>query len=163
MKTITYHTEKEIKIGIMVVIFITIIFTTFRIKELQLNNRSYGDPGRADRTELINNPIPSMPLADADLIEEPDPAAVTLKASGAASANELAVQLKTWINDNAYWSQEEVESDKELDYKMITSLKNGSYFNDETFEELPVSNKAELTTQIKLSLANGDYWNEDNN
>ncbi len=192
MKTITYNTEKEIRVGIMIAIFTVAIFATIKVREFQMKDTYMVEETRADRIEYIHSTIPVLPYADAKLIEEPAPLAANPTAADAASANELAVQLKTWINTKSYWSKEEVENEKELATQMTTCLKNGSYFSDETFDELPadnekeltrsmttslkngtyfsdetseeepVENRAALTTQMKLSLASGDYWNEDN-
>ena len=192
MKTITYNTEKEIRVGIMIAIFTVAIFATIKVREFQMKDTYMVEETRADRIEYIHSTIPVLPYADAKLIEEPAPLAANPTAADAASANELAVQLKTWINTKSYWSKEEVENEKELATQMTTCLKNGSYFRDETFDELPadnekeltrsmttslkngtyfsdetseeepVENRAALTTQMKLSLASGDYWNEDN-
>ena len=162
MKTIAYNTGKEVRVGIIITLFMVAIFATIKVREFQTKDSYMTEETRIDRIEFIHNTIPVLPFADAKLIEEPAPAAATPTMVKAVSTKELAVQLKTWISNKSYWLQEEAENKQELAHQMTTCLKNGSYFSDETFEEEPVENRAALTTQIKLSLASGDYWNEDN-
>jgi hypothetical protein len=162
MKTITYNTEKEIRVGIMIAIFTVAIFATIKVREFQMKDTYMVEETRADRIEYIHSTIPVLPYADAKLIEEPAPLAATPTAADAASARELAVQMETWINTKSYWSQEEVESEKELVHKMTTCLKNGSYFSDETFDELPADNEKELTHKMTTNLKNGTYFSDEN-
>ena len=163
MKTITYNAEKEIRVGIMIAIIITAVFTTLKVKELQINNSNSAQTMRADPIGITNSSYPALPLADARLIEEPVQAAGTTTTSNAASENgiELAVQMKTWINNKAYWNAEEAESEKVLGHFMTTCLKNGTFFSDEAFDELPAENEKELSLKMISNLKYGNYFSDE--
>ncbi len=193
MKTLSYNTEKEIRNGIMIVVFATVIFTTFKIKELQLNDLKSTEALRAAHIEMATNNFAAFPVADAKLIEEPAKAFETPTDSKVVSGNEIAVQMKTWMTTNSYWNDEEAANEQELvlqmtnnlrngtyfkdeiDYenqsdatsevtRLITSsLRNGKYFSDKTDAEVPASNQPELATQLKLSLASGNFWSGEKN
>ena len=77
MKTLSYNTEKEIRVGIMIIVIITALLTTFKIRELQVNNANSFESVRPGSIETTNT-LPMMPLADAKLIEEPAPVPVLL-------------------------------------------------------------------------------------
>ena len=99
MKTLSYNTEKEIRVGFMIIVIITAVFTTFKIKELQLNDANSVETIRARSLEMTYSNSTSLPLADAKLIDEPVAVAQTPAGVDAASGNEVAVQLKTWMNN----------------------------------------------------------------
>ena len=175
MKTLSYNTEKEIRVGFMIIVIITAVFTTFKIKELQLNDANSVETIRAHRIEMTNRNSTSLPLADAKLIEEPVTVAQTPAGADVASENEVAVQLKTWMNNKAYWNEEEVENEKALTQQMTSWLKNGTFFSDETLDEpsagkveyqsnnIREGHNAELTSRMKTWIACGNYWGEASN
>ena len=71
MRTTTYSTEKEISVGIMIVVFTLAIFTTVKVKELQVNGANNYEEMKTDRTEIYYHSFPLAPVADAKLIDEP--------------------------------------------------------------------------------------------
>ena len=177
MKTLSYHTEKEIRVGITIVVFIMAVFATIKVRELQLSGTNYTEDMSTNRTELSLNKFSTMPLADARLIEEPIQASEN-QTNTAASVNEheLALQLKTWVNSGEYWSNENTENNEELTIQMTTWLKNGTYFKSGDAEELPTSSLEnqsctvkkgnrdinnpgeDLASQMKTWITRGDYW-----
>ena len=175
MKTLSYNTEKEIKVGFMIIVIVAAVITILKIKELQFNDANSVETIRASRIEMNNRNSTSFPLADAKLIEEPGTVAQTPVGADVASGNEVAVQLKTWMNNKAYWNEEEVENEKALTQQMSTWLKNGTFFSDETFGESSTGKveyqsdnagegyNMELNSQMKTWIAYGNYWSEASN
>jgi hypothetical protein len=162
MKTTTYNTEKEIRIGIMIAVIISAVFTTFKVRELQLTNTYSTETMSMNPIGLTSSSFTSSPLADAKLIEEPAQAAETLEtAGGAGSRDELAVQMKTWMNNKAYWSDEQTENEEDLTHYMTSCLKNGTFFSDEIFDESPATNEKGLTTKLISNLMSGSYFSND--
>ncbi len=168
MKTLSYNTEKEIRVGIMIIVIITALLTTFKIRELQVNNANSFESVRPGSIEMTNT-LPMMPLADAKLIEEPAPVSNTSAIKDLATKNELAVQMKNWINNQTYWNEDVVENEKTLTLQMTGWLKNGTFYSDETFDN-PSAGKVkdqlsntEIASQMKTWIACGNYWNETSN
>ena len=81
--------------------------------------------------------------------------------STTTQVKELAVQMKTWINNKAYWNAEEAESEKVLGHFMTTCLKNGTFFSDEAFDELPAENEKELSLKMISNLKYGNYFSDE--
>ena len=182
MKTLSYHTEKEIRIGITIVVFIMAVFATIKVRELQLSEKNYAEGMSADRIELSPNNFSTMPVADAQLIEEPMQASETITTTNTSvNDHELALQMKTMVNKGEFWSDEIVENDQELALQMTTWLKNGTYYNSDDAGELPATKYAnqaspankgtmdtetmdkELASQMKTWINKGDYWSVANN
>ena len=182
MKTISYHTEKEIRIGITVALFILAIFTTIKVRELQLSDTTYTEAMSANRIELSLSNFSTMPVADAKLIEEPMRASEPMVSAGTpASEQELALQLKTMVNKGEYWSDENTENNQELALQMTTWLKNGTYFKSvdtEEFQTFKYENQTnpggngtldtntpekEVASQMRTWITKGDYWSIANN
>ena len=183
MKTISYNTEKEIRIGITIIVFIMAIFAAIRIRELQLNDMNFAETLRADRKEISYTNFQSLPVADAKLIDEPLQPAESLVTTNASLVNEheLALKLKTWVNKGGYWSDETAENENELAQQMTTWMKNGTFFNSEKAEEFPATKyekqsdrtnsenidsatpEKELVSQLKSWINKGEYWSVANN
>ena len=182
MKTISYHTEKEIRIGIMVALFILAIFTTIKVRELQLSDTTYTEAMSANRIELSVSNFSSMPVADAKLIEEPMKASEPMVSAGTpANEQEVALQLKTMVKKGAYWSDENAENNEKLALQMTTWLKNGTYFKSDDADELQTLNyenqtnpdvnatldtntpEKEVASQMRTWITKGDYWSIANN
>jgi hypothetical protein len=82
------------------------------------------------------------------------------------TANELTVQVKSWMNDNSYWSDVDnsqseensattVQSENEdLSNKMESWISNGTLWNGDSEEQ-------ELALQMKMWISNNTYWNND--
>lgn len=127
MKTTSYNPEKEIKAGIWIALLTIAIFTTVKVKELQINEK-YSDPGII--TENISTGFPALPLLDAKLIEEPAAAAnSTANKANEKVEKELALQLKSWMDDNAYWSAEANASEQELASQIKSWINDGAYWS----------------------------------
>ncbi len=127
MKTITYHMANEIRIAMMIAIFATAIFTTIKVRELQVNEMNNLEMMRPVRTEVNQNSFPVLPVAVAELIEEP-----LYEAGTTFTANpekELVVQIKTWMNNNTYWSDETTANKEELAIQMKAWMKDGDYWS----------------------------------
>ena len=155
MKTIANHTEKEFRFGIMVVILIIAIFSTIRVRELQIQQTNKMEETRTNRIESNTRVIPVLPFADAKLIEEPVPATngqTTM--TGFAKTNEVSVQLKTWISDKSYWEEDATGQEKELTVQLTSWMKEGTYWKAEVSEQEPV-----LASQLEAWISNGAYWN----
>ena len=182
MKTISYHTEKEIRIGITIAVFIIAVFATIKVRELQFSETNYTEAMSADQIELSLSKFSTMPVADAKLIEEPMKASEALATTSiSANEHELALQLKTMVNNGEYWSDENAENNEELVMLMTNWLKNGTYYHSDEAGELPATryenqtnpaNKGnidtntpekELASQIKTWIIKGDYWSIANN
>jgi hypothetical protein len=132
MKTITYHTANEIKFGMMIAIFTFAIFTTIKVREIQVTDMNNSNRMSPDKTELSNDRFLVFPAPDAKLIEEPAfESGTTLRNDPNSSKNqeELAVQMKTWMNKSTYWSDEATVSKEELALQMTTWIENGDYWS----------------------------------
>ncbi len=175
MKAIMVYTEKEIRVGLMIVLILSAVFTTFKIRELQTRDLNKADLFRTELTSANKTIFKPVSEADATLIEEPVTFTQTPARADVASGNEVAVQLKTWMNNKAYWNGEEVENERALTEQMTTWLKNGTFISDETFQELPADQaeyqlnnadegyNTELKSEMKTWIACGNYWSEANN
>jgi len=182
MKTISYHTEKEIRIGIMIAVFIMAVFATIKVRELQLSGTNYTEDMSSNRIELSVSNFSTMPVVDAKLIEEPMKTSEALvTTSHTANEHELALQLKTMVNNGEYWSDENAESNVDLALQMTTWLKNGTYYNSEEAGEPTAtwnenqpgpanirsinSNtpEKEVASQMRTWMTKGDYWSIVNN
>ena len=113
MKTTSYHTEKEIRFGIWFVLFTIAIFTTIKVKELQLN-KIYNEEIAGSGQMVINhvNHL-ALPVLDAKLVEEPALKVETWMSSesywGTTSNTEIteaepALEVEIWMTNNEYWS-----------------------------------------------------------
>ena len=106
MKTTSYNAEKEIRIGILVVVFAISIFTAVRVKELQLNEATNSNETRS--SHILTNSVntPTMPILDARLIDEPATEVASLmkdieyKASEYIKA-EIAEESHRFLNSEA--------------------------------------------------------------
>ena len=182
MKTISYHTEKEIRIGLMIALFVMAVFATIKVRELQSGRTNYAESISDRRIELSLNNFPAIPVADARLVEEPMMASEPIAAVGApANEHELALELKTMVIKGEYWSNENAENNEELALQMSTWLKNGTYYSPDEPGELPPLNTAiqtnpakyvgidsnspekDVASQMKIWIAKGDYWSAANN
>ena len=177
MKTISYNTANEFRVAIVIGLFTVAIFATVKVKDLQLKQTNNSEEMRVDRIEFIHNTIPILPYADAKLIEEPATVTGSLTAQGLSkSEQELASQLKTWVNNKSYWNEEESGNEKALTHQMNSWLKNGTYFSDQDLNEVPAVNgenqknisinaksvsitpEKDLAAQMKSWITSGDYW-----
>ena len=158
MKTISYNTEKEIRVAFMIVVFLIAIFATIKVKELQVKEISFKEEARIDRVEFVHSAIPVLPFANARLIEEPVPVTKgqsTMKEG--AKTEEVAVQLKTWISNKSYWEEDATGQNKELTVQITNWIKGGTYWNTEVSEQEPL-----LASQLEAWISNGTYWNASN-
>lgn len=132
MKTITYQSANEIKFGTMIAIFTFAIFTTIKVREIQVNDMNSGNLMRPDKTELSNDRFLVFPAPDAKLIEEPAFESATTLSNDPNSLKhreELAVQMKTWMNNSTYWSDEATAHKDALALQMTTWIGNGDYWS----------------------------------
>lgn len=84
------------------------------------------------------------------------------------TTNELTVQVKSWMNDNSYWSdvdnsQSEENSattvqseNQDLSNEMESWISNGTLWNGDSDNE-----EQELVLQMKRWISNNSYWNND--
>jgi hypothetical protein len=151
MKTLSYNTANEIRIAMMIAIITTAIFATIKVRELQVNDMNNQETMRPVRTEAIQPGFPNLPVADAKLIEEPTFQAGT--SSTATQVKELAVHMKTWINNSTYWSDEATANKDALALQMEAWINNGDYWSNDAANEQQL-----LASQMEAWIGNGDYW-----
>jgi hypothetical protein len=159
MKTTSYTAAKEIRIGIWLVVFTIAIFTTARIKELQLNDPNNGEFTISNPVMANNKTFPSLRILDAKLIEEPEVKIENQINSNSSEKNqELAIQMKTWLNNSSYWNSDMEETEQDLAKEMISWMNNGSYWTDD-------SNiiDQEVAQQMESWMTNGSYWEKSEN
>ncbi len=151
MKTLSYHTANEIRIGMMVALFTAAIFASVRIRELQVNDMNSSEKMRSDRIEVIHKSFPILPVADAKLIEEPTYEPGTSLTS--TDEKELSIKMKTWINNNTYWNDETAANKEELALQMESWLQDGAYWSKDNPDEEQL-----LASQMEAWIGNGEYW-----
>lgn len=159
MKTLSYNTEKEIRVTFMIVVFVIAIFATIKVKELQIKELNMQEEVMDDRVEFVHSAIPILPYADARLIEEPAKSAdsQTSAVIGSGNEKEIAIQLKTWISNKSYWEEEFTGQEKELSVQMTNWIKGGDYWNTEVPEQEPP-----LASQLEAWISKGAFWNAGN-
>lgn len=86
---------------------------------------------------------------------------------GGNSANELTIQVKSWINDNAYWSDVDhsdsedssattIQSENQnLSNEMESWMSSGTLWSGDSDEE-----EQELSLQMKTWIGNTSFWND---
>ena len=97
MKTTTYNAVKEIRVLIWIFVITLSVFTTLRIKELQINEVNEREQMKAEQIELNNVGFPSLRVLDAKLINEP------------------VLEVEAWMNNNSYWGTETVTKVNEIE------------------------------------------------
>jgi len=101
MKTTSYNTEKEIRLAILFVLFTIAIFTTIKVKELQLNEISNEEITGSGQMMINQVNYLSLPVLDARLVEEP------------------ALEIESWMTSNTYFiganTEEAVEAEPALE------------------------------------------------
>ena len=159
MKTLSYHTASEIKVGIWIALFTVAIFTTVKVKELQLNEPTFIETMNTEHVEVSHNSFPALPAADAKLIEEPMESTGKQAIANAASNNgqELALQLRSWVESSAYWS-DEIAEEEELALQMKTWMNDGTYWSRDAEPEEPG-----LDLTMKSWINSGAYWSTADN
>ncbi len=105
MRTTSYNSAKEIKIGILLVVFTVSVFTAIRVKELQVNETTDANQTRSGQISIDNTSIPAMPTPGARLIDEPAPKLEPLiKATEYKAAKfvetEMAIEKERFLNSN---------------------------------------------------------------
>lgn len=182
MKTTSYNAAKEISLAIWFAVLTITIFTTIKVRDLQLNEVKNGNQMSTLRTEKNKQSFPAFEVADAKLVEEPlahyqtainssnDKSVKELalqmeswmngkaywadEATGSYEQQELAQQMKVWINTSAFWSEETNTNEQDVAAQMGTWINNGAYWSDE-----PITNEHELASQMETWIDNGTYWN----
>ena len=71
--------------------------------------------------------------------------------------NELAFQLKSWMSNNSFWSNDSESTDPDLALQMKSWISNGTFWSEEMVNEEP-----DLALQIKSWIKNGTFWKESN-
>ena len=105
MKTTSYNATKELKIGILVIVFAVSVFTAVRVKELQLNEATDAVHTQSTLISDNNANAPLVTTPGARLIDEPalkiEPLieAVEYKASKFVS-NDMAIEKERFLNTN---------------------------------------------------------------
>jgi hypothetical protein len=107
MKTKTNNAVKEIRTGIVLIVLTLAISTAFKVKDLQVNEVNNEVLG-SNRTEALHSINSTLPVLDAELIEEP--ALVAYNANEFAEA-EMALEIKNLINGNSSLNNEASEAE----------------------------------------------------
>jgi len=173
MKTTSYNAAKEIRIGILLVVFTMAIFTAFKVKELQVNDENNGATGNTYRTEASESSYSSLPVLDAKLIEEP---ALEAEAIGNIAYNaheiadaEMAMEIESWMNSGVETNREVAEPAIELEALISTIKYNAQEFVDaemanENQNWLKINEEtnietidAELASQMKVWISAPKY------
>jgi len=119
MKTTSYNTEKEIRLAILFVLFTIAIFTTIKVKELQLNEISNEEITGSGQMMINQVNYLSLPVLDARLVEEP------------------ALEIESWMTSNTYFiganTEEAVEAEPALEIE--SWMTSNTYFIGANTEE----------------------------
>ena len=168
MKTTSYNAAKEIRIGILLVVFTLAVFTAFKVKELQVNDANNGELTRADRIAVNHTNFPTSPVLEAKLIEEPSLEVNAMMNNIEYNAQifieaEMAIESERFLNSNT----EAVEAELAL---QIEALMKSTEYNADEFVEADMaieserflnSNneavEAELALQIETLMKNTEY------
>jgi len=172
MKTTSYNTEKEIRIGVLVVIFTISIFTAVRVQELQLSDATNQHETRYNQIVNRYDNFSSLTFPDAVLVKEPVLEVENwmnsnnywgvktkneIPATKEVAESELALEIESWMTNNNYWNgtseAETAESEPALEIEswMTTS----SYFTGTNIVEAV---EAEPTLEIESWMSNSNYW-----
>ncbi|MCX6237203.1 MAG: hypothetical protein NTY07_06530 [Bacteroidia bacterium] len=157
MKTTSHNAAKEIRIGILLVVFTMATFTAFKVKEIQVNDLENGELMRSGRIEVNQTGFMSLPVLDAKLIEEP------------------VLEVEAWMNSDSYWGAETNKKAVEAELALqIEPLMKNTEYNAKEFVEaemaLEIENRmnsyeetnnealeAELALQIEPLMKNTEY------
>lgn len=153
MKTTTYNAASEIRFGVLVVVFALAIFTTVKVKELQVKDTFNYEQVKYGSNEIIENGFPVVPVAPAKLIGEPLPENALTNNQNTGNSRELTLQMKSWVNNKAYWSDETLRNEEETAIQMKSWITNRAYWSDETSDS-----KEEVTLQLQNWITNGTFW-----
>ena len=180
MKTTMYNPASEIRYGVLFVVLTIIVFTAVRVKELNVNDEPVSG---GLRTGVVHTGLPVLPILEARLIDEPlaeTPSSLSVISEKAGK--ELTFQLKTWMEDSAFWSDEAVISDQEITKEIVNWNSNGTFW-DKNNTELETtlsagtvnqpatdfqktvesdSDEAVVARQMESWFNNGEYWDTAN-
>jgi len=105
MKTTSYNATKELKIGILVIVFSVSVFTAVRVKELQLNEATEAVHTQSTLISDNNSNAPLVTTPGARLIDEPalkiEPLIEAVKYKAAKFVEtEMAIEKESFLNSN---------------------------------------------------------------